>query len=101
MEQCFIKRKLHLFVIVLVAAMAILASAGATEYSGKLTNVITWKIDSDDGILYIEGSGEMYNFTSGFSPFDQIPMNKLTKEIVISEGISNISDYAFTNCPNV
>ena len=76
------------------------------DYGGTLTweslpygscgENLTWVL-AEDGTLTISGSGAMANWTSASQApwYDHV---NTIKSIVIEEGVTNIGDYAFTNC---
>lgn len=70
----------------------------ATEIwaSGTCGDNITWTIDSD-GLLKIEGSGEMYDYKFCKAPWYNNYANQIQK-VEISEGITKIGNYAFYYC---
>ena len=56
---------------------------------------VTWTLDSD-GLLTISGTGKMYDYPWNVKgrPWE----NSDVISVVISEGVTNIGDYAFYNC---
>lgn len=69
-----------------------IASGTCGSYFGK----ITWVLD-DEGTLTLSGSGEM----ADYDPFDYSPWYKnrsQIKNLIISDGITHIGDYAFGGC---
>lgn len=91
--------------IALILVLAILFSAGnlsvfATSSSGSCGENLEWSFDDSVGKLTISGSGEMQDFSGSSAP----PWNSLRKnikEIVISDEVSVIGDYAFGGCSSV
>lgn len=54
---------------------------------------LTWTVE--DGTLTISGTGPMYNFDGwGAAPWAELEIS----EVVISEGVTTIGDYAFNSC---
>ena len=65
----------------------------------KCGNDLTWTIDEKIGTLTISGKGAMYNFSEGFlSPWYY---NKTINNIVVSDGVTSISQNAFSGCSGV
>ena len=65
--------------------------------SGKCGDNVTYTLDSD-GLLTISGSGDMFKFGIGDSPFWN---NSDIKKVVIDEGVTNIGYEAFRACSNL
>lgn len=70
--------------------------------SGKCGDNLTWKLDAN-GTLTISGTGDMYEYGSGlFGDTERVPwLSDLMSEspinkLVLNEGITGISDFAFT-----
>lgn len=86
MKKRFISMLLSLCMVISIClCMPISASA---ETSGTCGENLTWVLD-DDGTLTISGSGEMPKETDFYDIKDYI------KKIVIEDGITSISNYAF------
>lgn len=70
-----------------------------TEDSGKCGPELNWSLA--EGVLTISGSGEMYTFNTD----DLLPpwyhSRSLIEEVVIKDGATTISDYAFAGCSNL
>ena len=71
-------------------------TAGA-ESSGTCGENITWTLD-DAGTLTISGTGEMYDWKTGESPFYN---NRDIKTVIIEDGVTFIGGYAFQQCQNI
>ena len=65
--------------------------------SGKCGDNVTYTLDSN-GLLTISGSGDMFKFGIGDSPFWN---NSDIKKVVIDEGVTNIGYEAFRACSNL
>ena len=61
--------------------------------SGRCGDSITWTL-YDSGNLTLSGSGEMWNYGYGTSPFKDYGIRKVT----IGDGITSIGSYAFLGC---
>ena len=61
---------------------------------------LTWSLDTETGVLAIEGSGKMCQLQedSGAPWFEE---REYIKKVTIGDGVSSISDCAFTRCPNL
>ena len=55
-------------------------------------------LDEETGLLEIIGTGEMTSYDSSTSPFYN---NKTIKSVVIGNGVTGISSYAFSGCSNI
>jgi hypothetical protein len=71
----------------------ITASAATIVESGSCGDNVTYTLDSD-GLLTISGTGDMENYDFGTSPWK----NETIKNVVISNGVTSIVDYAFSRC---
>ena len=58
--------------------------------SGTCGDNLTWKL-TDEKELLIEGKGTMNNFSSGYAPWANYGVSKIT----IKDGVTSIGDYAF------
>ncbi len=63
--------------------------------SGTCGDNLTWTLDSD-GLLTIDGSGKMYNFT-----YNNTPWERSIKSVHIRNGVTNIGNYAFDECTSL
>lgn len=64
--------------------------------SGTCGDRVTWNL-SDDGVLKISGTGEMYNFKyPDYSPW--YSLRNSINSVLIDSGVTTIGDYAFRNC---
>ncbi|MCD8314558.1 MAG: leucine-rich repeat protein, partial [Firmicutes bacterium] len=66
-------------------------------YGSSCGDNLSWTLEN--GTLTISGTGDMYNYEWGTSPWFYIS-NKITS-IVIEDGITSIGEYAFCNCVNL
>lgn len=65
--------------------------------SGTCGTSLTWTLD-EYGVLNINGSGKMNNYTDSNIPLWD---PESIKEIIIGDGVTSIGDYAFQNCINL
>ena len=65
--------------------------------SGTCGDSLIWMLD-ENGLLTIEGSGEMYNY-SGNAPWYYV--NDSISEVSISEGVVSVGSYAFYDCDSL
>ena len=73
------------------------------KYSGTCGEGLTWELYTD-GILYINGSGEMPDYTYAKYGENAAPWSLYRSEItkvVIGAGVKNIGTYAFYQCTEV
>ena len=78
-------------------ALTVSLSINATIISGSCGENATYRLE-DDGILYIEGSGDMRN---NFSSSPWYSYSSVITEIRVSEGITNIGYCAFEGCSSL
>ncbi len=106
-----------LIVLCMLCGMLVLGTmtASATETSGLCGENITWVFDSETGTLTISGTGLMSyplptppDFEEDPFYFDDVtpaapwaPIRDSIEKIVVSEGIENLYEKAFTGCYNV
>lgn len=62
--------------------------------SGRCGNDLNWKYYGN-GVLLIEGSGDMTDYSQGAAPWNSYK-DKI-KHITVSDGVTSIGDYAFSN----
>lgn len=66
--------------------------------SGSFSTGLTWKLS--EGVLTISGTGSIPDSLQyGFSPWEN--SEYYIREVVVSEGVCDIGDYAFHNCYNL
>ena len=96
---------LSVFLAILMVISIIPITASATTYSGTCGYNLVWELDESVGTLTISGTGAMEDFTyndeesSSSAPW--FDYKKSIKEIVITDGITTIGDYAFYYCKNL
>ncbi|MCD8055272.1 MAG: leucine-rich repeat protein, partial [Clostridiales bacterium] len=66
-------------------------------YGSSCGDNLSWTLE--DGTLTISGTGDMYSYEDGTTPWFYIS-NKITS-IVIEDGVTSIGDWAFANCTNL
>ena len=67
----------------------------SANYEGECGQNLTWKLSST-GTLSISGTGKMYDFQSGKSPW--YLERKNIQNIIINSNVTSIGSYAFENC---
>ncbi len=82
--------------IMLLAAVAMGSYAAAADIveSGECGENVTYTLDSD-GVLTINGSGEMKDYWHDDSPFYN---NESIKKVNIKKGVTSVGNYAFYEC---
>ena len=68
-------------------------------YSGSCGaegNNLTWTFDKETGVMTINGSGAMADYTEKFCPW--FCHRESITAVVLPEGITNVGDYAFSGC---
>ncbi|MBO4568977.1 MAG: leucine-rich repeat domain-containing protein, partial [Candidatus Methanomethylophilaceae archaeon] len=81
---------LVIFAAIIVAAFASQSDASS---SGECGDGIQWSLD-DSGTLSISGSGPMYDYSSGCSPW----AGSTVKSVEMSSGITHVGSYSFEGC---
>lgn len=71
-------------------------SGGNIKDSGMCGDNVSWEL-YDNGVLYISGQGDMYDFSSASSPFRRSDI----KNVVIEEGVTSIGDNVFFWCTSL
>ncbi|MBQ6898930.1 MAG: leucine-rich repeat domain-containing protein, partial [Clostridia bacterium] len=85
-----------------IAAAADIVDSGTCGTNGSGCNQIhiTWKLDSD-GVLTISGPGAMTEYTDCYDvPWFSSHRDSI-KNVVIENGVTNISGWAFFECSNL
>ena len=91
--------RLFLMVIATMVIMLIICSGAMAETgSGSCGESITWMLDAE-GTLTISGTGMMWNWTWGQSPWNE--SRAAVQTIVIGDGITHIGNAAFEGCSNL
>lgn len=77
-------------------------NCGVKGEDGKERDNVTYTLD-DNGVLTLTGTGDMAEYTNGGDvPWGKEIANSISiKQIIISDGITSISPYAFYYCINV
>lgn len=88
------KKFLSLFFALLMVMFAALPAFADNATSGKCGEDASWSFDSATGKLTVTGTGNIYSYGKGTSPF--YPLRNQIKEAVIGEGITGIGQYAFS-----
>ena len=91
-----------LFVILAVVLLYGLATTASAEEiaSGKCGTNLSWTLD-DAGTLTISGTGAMTDYSSSRSSIPWYSRRSSIKSVVITDGVTAISDYAFYGCGNL
>ncbi len=71
-------------------------SIGIHEWKGSCGDNLTWRLE--DGILTISGTGSM-DYFDGNTPWYGV-RSRIT-DVILEEGVTFISDYAFSDCKNL
>ncbi|MBQ0074283.1 MAG: leucine-rich repeat protein [Prevotella sp.] len=88
---------------ILFAVALLLCSIGtvnAKVISGSCGTEMTYSLDTETGVLNIEGKGMMKNW----SYYDYVPWyysSSYIKTVTISDGVTSIATYAFCDCSNL
>ena len=67
---------------------------GCTVISGQCGEDLTWSFNTSDGVLNIEGTGEMFDYDSKGAPWSSLGVIR----VYPSSNLTRIGNYAFANC---
>ncbi len=88
--------------ILMIMSIVPLTARAAEPTSGTCGENIIWEFDDEAGILIISGTGDMYNYTGYYTPWENF--KDKVKEVNIAYGVTKIGNCAFfsyTNLENV
>ena len=91
---------LLLCILTLCSVLPLYASADTHPLSGECGKNLTWDLNTETGVLTIRGTGDMYYYSYPY----YVPWwydNDKIRSVVIEEGVTNISIYAFYGCENM
>ena len=71
-------------------------SAYADVQTGSCGDNVNYSLDTETGVLTISGTGKMTD-----SPFRQNFNFNIIKSVIIKNGVTSISDYAFSDCSSL
>ena len=86
--------RLILFLALLL--VLVLCKTGFTESAGSCGDTLSWTINH--GTLIISGQGDMYDYTSNSSPWNN---NIEITSCIIEEGVLSIGNNAFSSCKSI
>lgn len=109
MKKSFIKLIAVLMAVMMVAVYLPVIEASAATSSGSLGNNVKWTFDTNTKVITVTGSGAMKNFTktNDGQGFNNLVVgtvrypNKYATKVVVSEGITNIGNYALSGLTGV
>ncbi len=85
--------------------MASITGAFATVYSGSCGDNLTYTLDTSTGVLKIEGTGAMSDYSRNYTNNGTYVTNapwgshyKIFNSVNVSKGVTSIGDYAFYGC---
>ena len=87
--------------ILMVISIIPISASAATPTSGTCGENVTWEFDKSTGTLYFFGTGAMNNIYDSYRYIPWIDYFFDIENVVISEGIYTIVNYAFYNCDNL
>ena len=79
-------------ILILVSVLPLNAFAESAVVKSGTTGDCTWMLDGT--VLTISGNGAMENYTASW----MLPWSTNITKVVIESNVSNIGDYAFSNC---
>ena len=87
--------------IITISITSLLSSSNIlAASSGKCGDNVVWSL-TDDGKLFINGTGKMYDYDHNINSYEPPFTSKYIKSIYINNGITHIGSDAFYNCSNV
>ena len=91
--------KTKIFILFLVVSTSI-GTLFATNHTGSCGGNLVWKLNTADSVLSIYGTGAMSNYpSSAYVPW--YSYREYIREIVLSEGVTSIGNWAFSECENL
>ena len=81
-------KQLYLLLVTLLVSLSAYA-----EESGTCGKHLKWKL-TDEGVLTITGTGEMYNYRGSSRPWSLYSV----KQVIIGDGVTTIGSDAFREC---
>lgn len=104
--------KLLLLVTTIVVFTVLLAISAFAEIitgnCGVDGDNVTYKLDTETGVLEIMGTGEMANYLTQYNsdfystaPWGTLSLRNYVKKVVISQGITSIGSSGFSMCSNI
>ena len=73
-------------------------TAYADVKTGKCGDNVTYSLDTSTGVLTISGTGDMNNYPSHYSPFNN---NSIVKTVIVENSITSIGGEAFRDCTSL
>lgn len=89
------KKLISVILMLVMMASYVSVDAAGTVGSGKCGPDIDWHL-ADDGILTLNGTGQMYQWKSSEIPWGNY--SHMITGVVMSEGITTVSSGAFSDC---
>ncbi len=68
------------------------------EVNYKCGDNIIWSLNTSTGLLEINGNGKMYDYDVLDNKAPWISYRKYIEDVIVSEGITSIGNYAFADC---
>ena len=72
-------------------------TAYAAVETGSCGDNVTYSLDTSTGVLTISGTGDMNNYPSHYSPFN----NSIVKTVIVENSITSIGGEAFRDCTSL
>ncbi len=99
-------KKTVLLTFMLAAVIALICITGITAsaetYTGTCGDDLTWTLDTETGVLNIDGTGDMYNYDYSYgtiAPWREY--DNYLKSVVIGDSVTSIGSYAFSSCDSI
>ena len=89
-----------LIAIFLLSALLFMGGAAAATYSGTCGDDLIWTLDTTTGVLKIEGTGEMTNY-SAITDIGWYNYRDAITSVSIGSGVTSIEQIAFSGCTSL
>lgn len=86
--------------VFLLAALLFVGGASAETYSGSCGENLTWTLTTETGLLEIDGTGEMTDYSSSRRPYWYQYRDNITT-VSLNSGVTSIGKSAFWNCTSL
>ena len=95
-------KKIISLLLSLAMLLTITSGLNLTAYAdvktGKCGDNVKYSLDTSTGVLTISGTGDMNNYPSHYSPFNN---NSIVKTVIVENSITSIGGEAFRDCTSL
>lgn len=85
-----------IFIFLFLCLIALTVGASAETCTGTCGDNLTWSLDTEIGVLHIEGTGKMEDFLTYSGPWASY--RSFIKTLDIANGVTGIGEFAFADC---